>query len=166
MEIKKDLREYLQQAQSKKQLHKRFFKRLAKQNPKIIDEEFHDLHHEVFEEVNCLDCAHCCKTVGPLLRPSDVKRLAKYLKLTEGEFEKQYLRRDEDGDLVMRTLPCPFLEADNRCSVYHIRPRACREYPHTDQVNTKEILKITEKNIRYCPAVYLMVERMRMRFQP
>lgn len=163
--MEEQLKEYLQQAKSKKKITKRFFKSLTQRKTEAIDEQFHTLHEEVFEEVDCLQCAHCCKTVGPLLRPSDVKRLARYLKLSETQFEKQYLRRDEDDDLVMRALPCPFLQEDNRCSVYHIRPRACREYPHTDRVNMKEILKITEKNTRCCPAVHLMVERMMLRYQ-
>ncbi len=31
--------------------------------------------------------------------------------------------------------PCPFLGDDNYCSVYEARPKACREYPHTDRKN-------------------------------
>jgi Fe-S-cluster containining protein len=24
---------------------------------------------------------------------------------------------------------------DNKCSIYEVRPKACREYPHTDRKN-------------------------------
>ena len=78
------------------------------------------------------------------------------------DFEKQYLRVDEDGDWVMKSLPCPFLELDtNKCTIYEYAPKACRQYPHTDHPNMKTILGLTETNVRHCPAVFEMVERMK-----
>ena len=60
----------------------------------------------------------------------------------------------EDGDLVLQTAPCPFLElADHRCSIYEDRPAACREYPHTDRKHMAAILPLTERNAHVCPAV-------------
>lgn len=44
-----------------------------------------------------------------------------------------YLRVDEDNDKVFKSMPCPFLGEDNLCSIYDIRPKACREFPHTDR---------------------------------
>lgn len=35
-------------------------------------------------------------------------------------------------------MPCPLLGRDNYCAVYADRPKACREYPHTDRRNTME----------------------------
>jgi Fe-S-cluster containining protein len=52
------------------------------------------------------------------------------------------------------------LESDNACSIYEDRPKACREYPHTDRVKQAQILDLTAKNALICPAVGEIVARM------
>ena len=44
-----------------------------------------DLHEEAFEKINCLTCANCCKTYSPRFKTPDIKRIAKYLKMKEGD---------------------------------------------------------------------------------
>ncbi|MDP4953161.1 MAG: YkgJ family cysteine cluster protein, partial [Flavobacteriales bacterium] len=61
---------------------------------------------------------------------------------------------------VLHTAPCPFLGEDNKCSVYDSRPKACREYPHTDRKNMHQILNLTMKNTLVCPAVNLIVKKI------
>jgi Fe-S-cluster containining protein len=81
--------------------------------------------------------------------------------LRPAELIDRHLKLDEDGDYVLRVAPCPFLDlADNKCSVYEHRPRACREYPHTDRKNMAGILSLTERNTRVCPAVASIVRQM------
>jgi Fe-S-cluster containining protein len=124
------------------------------------------MHEEVFAETDCLTCARCCRTTGPLLTKQDIGRIAKKQGMKAADFEKQYLRVDEDGDWVMKSLPCPFLELDiNKCTIYEYAPKACRQYPHTNHPNMKSILGLTETNVRHCPAVFEMVERMKQRAQ-
>ncbi|MCF6351404.1 MAG: YkgJ family cysteine cluster protein [Cyclobacteriaceae bacterium] len=117
------------------------------------DELIHKLHYEVFKTIDCLQCANCCTTTGPLLTSKDIDRIAKYLKLKPAQFIADYLRVDEDQDYVFQSMPCTFLGADNYCSIYEVRPKACREYPHTNRVNQQGILSITRKNVQLCPAV-------------
>ena len=136
------------------------FKGLKRQTPHDLDRVMHGLHEEVFAKTDCLNCANCCKTTGPLWSERDKERVAKHLRLKTGEFETNYLRLDEDGDWVLQQLPCPFLEADNACSIYEIRPKACREYPHTDRAKQAQILDLTAKNALICPAVGEIVARM------
>lgn len=136
------------------------FKGLKRQTPHDLDRVIHGLHEEVFAKTDCLNCANCCKTTGPLWSERDKERVAKHLRLKTGEFESAYLRLDEDGDWVLRQLPCPFLEADNACAIYEIRPKACREYPHTDRAKQAQILDLTQKNALICPAVGEIVARM------
>ena len=124
------------------------------------------MHDEVFAETDCLTCARCCRTTGPLLTKQDIGRISKKQGMKAADFEKQYLRVDEDGDWVMKSLPCPFLELDtNKCTIYEYAPKACRQYPHTNHPNMKSILGLTETNVRHCPAVFEMVERMKQRAQ-
>ena len=129
-------------------------KQLKKKKPKDLDERMHTLHEEAFRKIDCLDCANCCKTTGPLFTDKDVERLSKHLRMKSSEFETTYLQTDEEGDKVLRSVPCPFLGSDNYCSVYEHRPKACREYPHTDRRRQYQILNLTEKNASICPAVY------------
>ena len=133
-------------------------KKIAQASKKLtsnnhIDKIINKLHDDVFENVNCLNCANCCKTVGPLLTSTDIRRLSKHQKMSESDFVDAYLRLDEDDDFVFKTMPCPFLLEDNSCSVYTIRPRACRGFPHTDQQGQKAIMELTRKNAKVCPAV-------------
>ena len=72
-----------------------------------------------------------------------------------------YLKLDEDGDFVLKETPCAFLGADNYCSIYEVRPKACREYPHTDHRKITQIAKITVANTAICPAAFKVVERMK-----
>jgi len=128
-------------------------KKLRKLNPKKLDSLFHELHDQAFEHIDCLDCANCCKSLGPRLSDVDIKRLASHLKMKEPDFIAQYLKIDEDNDYVFKTMPCPFLMDDNYCMVYKSRPKACREYPHTNQKNIKSILRLCVKNVPTCPVV-------------
>jgi len=151
---------------SKRKENKKFFTRLHGQDPKCLNEQFHAMHEEVFAETDCMSCARCCRATGPLLTKQDIGRISKKQGMKPADFEKQYLRVDEDGDWVMKSLPCPFLELDtNKCTIYEYAPKACRQYPHTDHPNMKSILGLTETNVRHCPAVYEMVERMKQRAQ-
>lgn len=137
------------------------FQALADRPPRSLDHHMVELHEEVFSETDCLQCANCCKTAGPLLLSTDIERISRHLRLKASVFTDTYLRKDEDGDWVMRQLPCPFLGEDNRCQIYDIRPKACREYPHTDRRKFYQIRDLTLKNVAICPAAYRIVERLR-----
>lgn len=134
--------------------------KLKRLKPKDLDQQFQRFHDEVFDYTDCLTCANCCKTTSPIFRPADIERLAKHLRLKPSELIEQYLTIDEDGDYVLRTAPCPFLDAENYCTVYAHRPTACREYPHTDRKRMHQILDLTGRNALICPAVAQIVEKI------
>ena len=144
--------------------NKVFFKKLRKKKSKNLDSVVHALHEEVFEEVDCLACANCCKSLGPRITDIDIARLARHLKLKPGKLIEEYLRIDEDGDYVFKEMPCPFLMPDNYCMVYEYRPKACREYPHTDRKRFYQALNVTLKNTATCPAVFEIIERLKQEF--
>ena len=154
-----DLKYYAEQAKLKHKEHKKFLDSLKKKPPKNLDYVVQETHDEVFEEIDCLECANCCKTTSPLFLQKDIERLAKHFKIKPGEFIVKYLEMDEDGDFVFnRPAPCPFLGVDNYCSVYEARPNACREYPHTNQRKMNSILDLTKKNAEICPAVVKILD--------
>jgi uncharacterized protein len=156
-----DLPELAQKAHKQTQT---FFKNLRKKMPDSLPQSLAELHETFFESFDCLQCANCCKGLGPLLLETDIDRVAKYLKIKSKDFISKYLRIDEDRDFVFREMPCPFLCPDNYCSVYDARPKACREYPHTDHKRFNKILDITLKNTYTCPAVYSIVEELKKRY--
>lgn len=140
---------------------KSFFQRLKKRPPKQLDRIVGEIHEEVFEKTDCLSCANCCKTTGPLFEKKDIERIAKFLRLKPAQFEAKYLRVDEDNDWVLQKLPCSFLANDNACTIYEVRPKACREFPHTDRSKIYQIAQHTQKNVAICPAAFEIVEKMK-----
>ncbi|HAB89109.1 MAG TPA: zinc/iron-chelating domain-containing protein, partial [Bacteroidetes bacterium] len=61
-------------------------KKLKSLPDKALDAMFLHHHEKVFEQTDCLDCGNCCKTLGPRLTKTDVRRMAKYLRVKEGDF--------------------------------------------------------------------------------
>ncbi len=119
-----------------------------------------DLHEEAFKNVNCLDCAACCKNYSPRFKTPDLKRIAKHLKMKEGDFIEKYLLLDDEGDYVVRSKPCPFLGNDNYCSIYEVRPSDCARFPYTDEDVILKRQSLTLKNSTYCPIVYFVLEKL------
>jgi Fe-S-cluster containining protein len=156
-----DLERFREQSKKKSVENKKFLQGLKKKDPRKVDDQFHNLHEEVFEEIDCLTCANCCKTTSPIFYQTDIERVAKALRMKPGEFIDTYLRIDEDKDYVLKSSPCPFLDQDNYCKVYDDRPKACREYPHTNRKKMVQIMELTHKNTLVCPAVLEIVERMK-----
>jgi hypothetical protein len=156
-----DLHKFQDQAARRKAEHRKFLFSLKKKDPRVIDDAFHTVHEEVFAETDCLACANCCKTTSPIFYQTDIERAAKAMRLKPGDFIEKYLRIDEDKDYVLKSSPCPFLGPENYCSIYNDRPKACREYPHTDRKKMVQIMELTAKNTQVCPAVFEMVERLK-----
>ncbi|MFD2915886.1 YkgJ family cysteine cluster protein [Psychroserpens luteus] len=148
-------------AKDKHKENKTFFTKLKKKPPKKLDYLMQELHEEEFERTDCLECANCCKTTGPLFTPKDIERIAKFFKMKQQQFIDTYLHLDEENDYVLQSVPCTFLGADNYCSIYEVRPKACREFPHTDRKKFQQISNLTLKNVAICPAAYNIVEAMK-----
>ncbi len=155
--VKKDALEIL--AQKKWATTKVFLKTLKNKRPVDIDKVFHRIHNEVFEKINCLECGNCCASISPVLNNADVNRLVDAAHMKRPDFMGRYLHVDEDEDYVFSQTPCPFLQPDCQCTMYDYRPRACREYPHTNRENVRGIVPLIEKNYFICPAVFEIVER-------
>jgi Fe-S-cluster containining protein len=155
------LKQLPSRAAAERKSHKDFFKKLKRKPPKDLDYTMQQLHDETFENINCLDCANCCKTTSPLFTDRDITRISKFLKLKPRQIIDQYLKIDEDGDMVLKSSPCPFLFEDNACMIYEVRPKACAEYPHTNRKKFHQISNITLKNTSICPAAFEIVEKLK-----
>ena len=156
-----DLKNKLATALTNQKENKDLVKKLKKSKPKNLDDTVHQLHDEVFEKIDCLDCANCCKTTSPAIYERDIDRLAKHLKMKPSKLIEQYLEKDTDNDYVFRSAPCPFLDHENYCMVYESRPLACREYPHTNRKRFYQVLDLSLKNTEICPAVAGIFEQLK-----
>lgn len=142
------------------QILKQRFKTISKLNTKVHFEDAEQIDAEVFDEMDCLDCANCCKSIPPILSNRDAKRISKHLGMSRVQFADRYLITDEDGDVVMNTSPCPFLLEDNKCKIYDVRPSACRQYPHSGEGQFFQHLSLHKRNVKYCPALFEITKRL------
>ena len=139
----------------RQKLYKQFLQR-AKKNDVL--RQLPELHDEAVSKIDCLQCANCCKNYSPRFKTPDVKRISRHLGMRESEFIDVYLKVDEEGDFVAKTLPCPFLGADNYCSIYDQRPSDCQRFPYTDEDVIIKRPVLTLKNSTFCPITYYVLE--------
>ena len=151
------LHNWQKKSKEKKKQYKSFLERADKN--KVL-KQLPELHEEAFEKVNCLQCAACCKNYSPRFKTPDVKRISKRLGMKESVFIETYLRVDEEGDFVVKTSPCPFLGADNFCSIYEDRPSDCARFPYTDEDVIIKRQKLTLTNASFCPITYYVLDKL------
>jgi len=141
----------------RQKIYKQF---LQKADKNKVLKQLPELHEEAFNKIDCLQCANCCKNYSPRFKTPDIKRISKHLKMRESEFIDKYLVVDEEGDFVANAKPCPFLGADNYCSIYDERPSDCRRFPYTDEDVFIKRQQLTLKNSTFCPITYYVLEKL------
>ena len=83
---------------------------------------------------SCTRCGNCCRNHGDYayvyLAAADVSAIARHLGMTEPEFLAAYCQA-EDGwvSLRMDRPACPFLQPENTCAIYPVRPKQCATWP-------------------------------------
>lgn len=160
--MKNRLEELPKLAEEAKKESLKYFANIKKRVPKNFDYVVQEIHDAEFKKTDCLDCGNCCRTTSPIFTEKDTERIAKHLKMKVAAFNDQYLVRDEDDFMVLKTAPCSFLdESDNSCFIYDVRPKACAEYPHTNRKKFINISDLTVTNTAVCPAAYAIVETLK-----
>ena len=82
----------------------------------------------------CTTCGNCCRNHGEYafvyLVDADVAAIAAHLGLERKVFLERFCQR-VDGWITLRMdqPACQFLAADNRCSIYPVRPKQCATWP-------------------------------------
>jgi uncharacterized protein len=151
------LHNWAKKSKEKQKQYKQFLQRADKN--KVL-KQLPALHEEAFEKIDCLKCANCCKNYSPRFKTPDVKRISKHLHMRESEFIDKYLVVDDEGDFVVKSTPCPFLGADNFCSIYDVRPSDCARFPYTNEDVIVKRQSLTLKNSTFCPIVYFVLEKL------
>jgi len=157
-----NLRSFKQKVRHNKKRLKAFLTRLEKKTPPGLDKITRELEPLVWNDVDCLTCANCCKTMTPTYTKTDIKRIAAHFGETPQQFmDKWLIYEKKDKDWQNRKQPCQFLNlADNKCSIYAIRPVDCSGFPHLPKRKMVDYMHVHKQNIEYCPATYKLVEKM------
>ena len=158
--MKKEYLSILNKAESRYVHTKKAMNLLSKRRIKNFDRIVQRVNDEIFSVIDCKLCANCCRKLGPMFNDADIQRAGGITGLSSHDFSEKYLKYDEDGDRVFKSMPCPFSCEDMLCSIYESRPKACREYPHAEEKNMQSHLGRLAQNTLYCPAAYLISEEL------
>ena len=114
------------------------------------------------EQIDCLQCANCCRVATAKVTERDVERLAKYLHLKPARVMTDYVAKSEEEGLILqrdKKNGCVFLYG-NECTVYDARPESCQKFPHVVRGNGSIVSRMWELIDRacYCPIVYNSLE--------
>jgi uncharacterized protein len=157
-----NLRSFKQKVRHHQKAFKSYLGKIEKNPPRGLDKIAEKIDAEVWQEVDCLSCANCCKTMSPTFTNKDLKRIAAHVEMSVAEFKEKWLFYDKkDGDWMNRKQPCQFLNLDsNMCSIYEVRPDDCAGFPHLKKKKMTTYIHVHQQNVSYCPATYKMVEKM------
>ena len=97
-------------------------------------------------------CTNCCDQSGFVyLNEDDLKRAAKFVKMSAAAFEERYVYRTAH-QMRFRKPPdrqCPFL--DQGCSIHPAKPTQCRTFPFWPEL--VESRKEWARTAKYCPGI-------------
>ena len=127
-----------------------------------LDAIVHRIKDEVCAQIDCTQCANCCKHVRVTLDEDDISRFALGLKIPEDELRKKYLIQDPNDPTKYKlsALPCQFLSG-NRCTNYECRPKSCASYPHLHKDQFVFRLWGVVQNYSCCPIVFNVYEELK-----
>ncbi len=162
MQKQVNFRSFKQKVRHNKKAFKKYLGKIEKDPPPGLDKMAEKIDAEVWQEVDCLSCANCCKSMTPTFTKTDIKRISAHLGMTQEAFVDKWLVYEKtDKDWVNKKQPCQFLNLDdNKCSIYEVRPADCAGFPHLKKKKMVEYIHVHQQNVEYCPATYRMVEKM------
>jgi Fe-S-cluster containining protein len=99
----------------------------------------------------------------PTYTVKDIRRISAHLGMSPDAFKTKWLKYDrKEGDWQNRRQPCQFLNLpDNTCTIYAVRPADCSGFPHLTKRKMVDYMHVHKQNIRYCPATFKFVEKMK-----
>jgi uncharacterized protein len=119
---------------------------------------------EIEAQIDCTQCANCCRVTEVGITERDIERLIKFLGVSHDTFVRDSTQLDADGKLILKRTEtgCVFLEG-NLCSVYEARPQNCVNFPHVVRGSgsiDSRMWKLIDR-AGYCPIVYNWIEKVK-----
>lgn len=125
-----------------------------------LDQQFLQLHNELFSGYDCCRCANCCKAFSPVLQENELGAIASFLGLTEQALIKKYFIRSSEGYVI--DAPCCFLGENGKCAIQERKPTVCGDFPYTDKPERMGSLHGVMSFAEQCPVVFEIVERLKI----
>lgn len=140
----------------------RFLNRVNRNAPRNLQDIAIKANNDVWDGIDCLSCANCCKTMTPTYTPKDLQKIAAYLKTPVAEIKKKWLKKERGtGNWLNKTTPCQFLDLQtNLCGIYEVRPADCAGFPHLNKRKMIDYLHVHKQNLDECPATFRLIEKM------
>ncbi len=128
------------------------------------DRRLRRLAEEIEAQIDCTQCANCCRVTEIGITERDIEKLSKFLGVSTAEFLRDYTQRAGDDELILKRTEagCVFLEG-NLCSVYEARPQNCENFPHlvrgSGSIDSR-MWRVVER-AGFCPIVYNWIEAVK-----
>lgn len=127
-----------------------------------LDEQFLQLHNEIFTHYDCEKCRNCCKKYKGCIPKEDLEQDAECLGLTIEQFRESFLEKEEcESGYYTKHKPCDFLQEDGKCKLGDCRPDSCKKYPYTDQPERLSSLLGMLGIIAICPVAFEIFEKLK-----
>ncbi len=125
-----------------------------------LDAQVKGISDRVSSQIDCTQCANCCKKLQPVVDAADIDRLAGRLGITAVEFQARFVMSEEFGEMCINSTTCPFLE-HKLCAVYEDRPKSCRDFPylHSERIRGRMINMIG--NYALCRIVFNTLDELK-----
>jgi hypothetical protein len=137
---------------------------LKAQNTAEIDAVVHRLDAEITPQINCTECGNCCQSLMINVTAEENARVAAHLNMPVAAFKEQYIETSLQGDMIVNTIPCHFLQ--NRCcTVYEHRFTECRTFPGLHLPDFTGRLFSTFMHYGRCPIIYNVTEQLKQHLQ-
>ncbi len=130
-----------------------------------LDQQFLDLHNELFKDYDCSKCRNCCKMYHGSIPAEILESASEQLKLSKEQFIDFFLKRNEiTGDYETKHMPCDFLDEEGECKLGECRPDSCKNYPYTNQPERLWSLYSVLEAVEVCPVAFEIFERQKKEY--
>jgi Fe-S-cluster containining protein len=128
------------------------------------DRRLRRLGEQIEAAIDCTQCANCCRVAEAGVKDRDIKKLARFIGVTEEEFRRDFTQHGEFKEVILKRTEagCIFLK-DNLCSVYEARPRSCVNFPNLVRGEGSIASRMWQfvDRASYCPIVYNWMEAVK-----
>ena len=126
-----------------------------------LDEQFLELHNELFTGYDCCKCNNCCKAYDTILENDEIVKISSYLGKTEDDFINECLTESDEVGYKIKGSPCLFLCANGKCVIQECKPSACKGFPFTDRPDRLSSMLSILEFAEECPVVFEILERLK-----
>ncbi len=159
-----DLKVIAKKSNEQFETNQKFAEFLKTKNSEKVDTVVAELSQNAAKNIDCTQCANCCKSLTVAANYQDTVKVAAAVQLEIHEFKAKYMKRNSEGATVFKQRPCPFLK-NNLCSVYESRPSTCRTYPHLEKGQFISRLGNVLSNLSVCPIAFNTFELLKLNYE-